>query len=93
MIRATCSWCHVENSLVIGARNLCKFCFHRSDLPRCQCNCVACLGLFADLGDDSDRANLLALLDGTAVASVITKCDPPPAGDDKGESSLFKEII
>lgn len=46
-IAVSCSWCHTENTLVIGVRNLCRHCGHRADLCRLDCDCFACVGIFS----------------------------------------------
>jgi len=46
-LQVNCSWCKHPNSLVIGARNLCRSCGHRCDLARVDCDCPRCMGLWS----------------------------------------------
>lgn len=46
-VAASCSWCHTNNTLVPGCRNLCRHCGHRADLARMMCDCPQCVGLFS----------------------------------------------
>lgn len=45
MVWGSCSWCHEVNNL---CQRWCIKCGHAAHKPRCECDCVKCIGLLAD---------------------------------------------
>jgi hypothetical protein len=43
MWKQSCSWCHTMNATWPGRECYCGQCGHRTDQPRCRCNCPQCI--------------------------------------------------
>lgn len=66
--RITCSWCHALNP---AQNRWCHVCGHSAWLPRCECDCAKCVGVFSEQ---------------TPVVTGISK-QTPPDGWRPGENS------
>jgi predicted Zn-ribbon and HTH transcriptional regulator len=38
----SCSWCRTCNAMLLVGPTFCRQCGHRADLPRLDCDCLAC---------------------------------------------------
>lgn len=86
-VASTCSWCHTSNDLVPGVKNICRHCHHRADLPRSDCDCFECLGIFSSSAESLATDDLLKWLRRDRGANAIACKGTRPPADDQIEPS------